>query len=52
MVQLLDEVLAAVLIKLIALDARLNITCVGLTRIRVFLIGHVKKGLRDWLEAR
>lgn len=43
MIQLLDEVLAAVLIELMALDARLNITCIGLTRIGVFMIGHVKK---------
>lgn len=42
MVQLLNEMLAAFLIILVALDARLDMACVGLARIRVRLIGHVQ----------
>jgi len=41
-VQLLHEMLAAVLIILVALDARLDLACVRLARIRVGLIGHVQ----------
>lgn len=41
-VQLLHEMLAAILIILVALDARLDLACVGLARIRVGLIGHVQ----------